>query len=506
MNNQYGGEVIGAGGFGCVFKPQLLCKDATGRTHENGISKLLINTDINFRGKTFDYKLADKEMKDISNIMPIINNIPDNQRYFLPNKVEQFIDCSISEFNLRDIINIGKCSKILKIGQVPEPLINSLSRNKLDLNLDLNLDLLNKYKDNFRIIQQPYGGEELFKYIEELSSKLLDISNLQDINDKLQDINNKLCNLLKNGIKPMNDAKLLHHDIKSENILYDVSTNNVRLIDWGLSKNLNGLSDNQLKSIAQKCSHEYNFNTLPTNILFHFIYNSKDLDIYNYILDIFKKHRNLRYTKIPKILNTKFKSNIEIAHFLNKFILSATRTQIYEDNQIKYFKDIYAKNCDIFGFLTCYVDIIEIVNNKLDIIEDNNKILENQATKVKEHQDALIKFAKEQTKNLERLNKATSDIDDFSNEYFIWFKLKNIIKNLKELCLHYMYSKSAIEAIDVDKLNDDLVSVFNGINFEIQSGGKKILKKYKRNKGKTVKRNKIKIVKRNKRKTVKKIK
>ena len=471
MNNQYGGEVIGAGGFGCVFKPQLKCIDHSIPYDPSGISKLLY------------VEHANAEMKEISNIIPIINSILNNQLYFLPNKVEKFYDCQISKFSSEDIENIKKCSRILERGDVPNLSLKTLNQNY--------------YKNKFRIIQQPYGGQELYKYIQNLDSKLLDISDLQDINNKLQDVNNKLCDLLKNGIKPMNDAGLLHHDIKAENILYDEI--NAKLIDWGLSKNLN---NTELQSIAEKCSHESNFNTLPTNILLHFIKsNSKDLDIYGRIITIFNKYKNLNYTIIPKILKRELKDNNSIINFLNEFI--SPGIEIYRQGKIKYFKDIYAKNCDIFGFLTCYVDIIERINKKLDIIEHNNKILKNQANIVKEHQDALIKVNEQQIGESQKLTQTTSAIDNFSKKYFIWFKVKAIIENLKKLCLHYMYSKAATEAIDVDKLNDDLVSVFNGINFEIQSGGKKILKKYKRNKGKTVKRNKIKTVKRNKIKIVK---
>ena len=79
-----------------------------------------------------------------------------------------------------------------------------------------------------------------------------------------------------------------------------------------------------------------------------------------------------------------------------------------------------------------------------------------------------------------------------------------------------MYSKyPATKAIDVKILIEDLNNVFNGEPFvkEIKStslftklfgrkGGKKTLKKYKRNKRKTVKKNKRKTVIANKRKTV----
>ena len=467
MNNQCGGEVIGAGGFGCVFKPQLWCKNTSGPIHHNGISKLLHVQDAN------------AEMQDISNIIPIIDKIPNNQRYFLPNVDEQFYDCQISQFTSKDIKNIEICSKIFFKNDITNLSLNTLNNNN---------------KNKFRIIQQPYGGEELYKYIKNLDQQILNI-------DILQDINKKLCNLLKNGIKPMNDAGLLHHDIKLDNILYDTSTGNVRLIDWGLSKNLNELNDNQLKQLAAKCSEEANFNTLPTNVLFYlFKFNITRItrDHINLIFNDYFKNSYTKFTISLQILNPELKDNNSIINFLNNFITSDVLSK-YNDDPVQYFTDIYAKNCDIFGFLSCYVDIIKIVNNKLDYIQRKNNILQNQKKIFTEHEKASIKFAQVESNKLpKRLRKAISNLDHFLHKNSDWFKLKNIINNLKELCLHYMYSKSATESIDVDKLINDLNDIFNGKNFEIQSGGKKTLKKYKRNKGKTQKSKNHKKIKNHK--------
>ena len=69
MRDKIGGQVIGAGGYGCVFKPALKCEGSNNRT--TGISKMLSNKD------------ADIEWKEISNVKNIILKIPNNDRYFL---------------------------------------------------------------------------------------------------------------------------------------------------------------------------------------------------------------------------------------------------------------------------------------------------------------------------------------------------------------------------------------------------------------------------------------
>ena len=42
--------------------------------------------------------------------------------------------------------------------------------------------------------------------------------------------------------------------------------------------------------------------------------------------------------------------------FLQTFLSHALA--VYNKNKIEYFTNIYAKNCDIFGFLTCYIDSV----------------------------------------------------------------------------------------------------------------------------------------------------
>ena len=361
MNKQSGGKVIGAGGFGCVFKPQLTCKDASGPTHPNGISKLLY------------FKDAEKEMNEIKEIIPIINSIPNNQLYFLPNKLEQFSMCKISDFTSNDITNIQKCIKILKKGSVES--LNTLKQNK----------------NNFRIIQQPYGGEELYKYIGNLDLRILDISFLQNIN-------NKLCDLLENGIKPMNDAGLLHHDIKAPNILYDENKNNLKLIDWGLSKNLNNTN---LESIAEECSREPNFNTLSTNILFVNFINDE------YIKNKIKLQWKNRFIPLSQVLDI---NEEQIINFVK------IAFDEYKKNKVDYFKNIYAKNCDIFGFLTCYVIIIYKIIKEL--------------------------------KNVSEISKIS--------------KISEIINKLKNLCIEYMFSpKFASNQINVSTLVCELKTIFD---------------------------------------------
>ena len=62
------GEAIAAGGFGCVFKPAIRCKNST--TRKDGVSKLLLNKDAN------------DEMSEIRKVNPYLSKIKNFEKLF----------------------------------------------------------------------------------------------------------------------------------------------------------------------------------------------------------------------------------------------------------------------------------------------------------------------------------------------------------------------------------------------------------------------------------------
>ena len=60
---QKAGEAIAAGGYGCVFKPPIKCRDKSLPYEPTGISKLMSKTS------------ADDEMREIAAIKPIISGL-----------------------------------------------------------------------------------------------------------------------------------------------------------------------------------------------------------------------------------------------------------------------------------------------------------------------------------------------------------------------------------------------------------------------------------------------
>ena len=183
------GKAIASGGYGCVFQPALLCRNNSDRT--SGISKLLVN------------KNANDEFKETLTIKPIIDKIPNNSKYFLVNDITK---CKPNHLTSDDLINFDKCSNLKKRG--------------------ITLNNVNKNINKLTIINIPYGGIDLDKYIKLKRPDL----------DEIAIINSKLIRLLKNAIFPMNQLRLIHNDIKGANILYNETDGEMRIIDWGFGE------------------------------------------------------------------------------------------------------------------------------------------------------------------------------------------------------------------------------------------------------------------------------
>ena len=74
-----GGKVIGSGGYGCVFRPPLKCKNIKEsneiqiQNQNQNVTKLMIK------------KYAKKEFSEFKKFKRVLKNIPDYNNYFLSN-------------------------------------------------------------------------------------------------------------------------------------------------------------------------------------------------------------------------------------------------------------------------------------------------------------------------------------------------------------------------------------------------------------------------------------
>ena len=92
-------KIIGAGGFGCVFKPALKCKNSKKRT--NGISKLSLISDSNI------------EWAKLELVRKYLKKIPNYQNYFLLYNLEK---CLPSKLDSKDTSNYENCHVLQQVG------------------------------------------------------------------------------------------------------------------------------------------------------------------------------------------------------------------------------------------------------------------------------------------------------------------------------------------------------------------------------------------------------
>lgn len=350
-HKQFGASAIASGGYGCVFNPALLCKGEKIRTH--GISKLLIK------------KHADQELNEIKKFVPLIEQIPNYNNFYIISNISA---CIPDKLDQNDFINFNPtCNKI--IGRI----------NVTEKNINNNLD-------KFKILNIPNGGSHIFNYLKNFNKETFDI------------FNNSLLVLLTGGILPMNAKNIYHFDLKMDNLVID-NLNTIRIIDWGLA----GIQNN--KNIPEQAlNRPIQFNCPITNILLnkdvrHLIKKAL-LDIkpsalasntylkYEYILPLlnklmpeiynlqyeghlsYMKHFYIKYYKAKgkyQINNNDHLFKSIIIRYLAKAIITYTNKNTYEFPSEKYFNDVYKKNVDIFGFMTCYNDLYSY-------IIDNNTI------------------------------------------------------------------------------------------------------------------------------------
>jgi hypothetical protein len=358
-SNKEAGKVIAAGGFGCVFKPALKCKNEA--TRGTGISKMMM-----------EYE-AFEEYDEIQNVKSKLKNIPNYDKYFLINGINLCIPDALTD---DDKINFqSKCGSLLSTGTTP--IRNNNINNKLD---------------KLRILNEPDGGDDIEHWI----------SNSNNFTpSKFHKLNIALIKLMKYGIIPMNKKKVYHFDIKGSNILMD-NSDIARLIDWGLI----GISTS--KQIIPEIikGRSLQFNCPPTSLLLGDEFNDwypKKLkadksiqknspilyekirqiasDYYNFQSVLFGKgHEDYIYYILERLYKTPILGSqrddttifcdyykaLIIGQFTN-VLMKYTDFSKNKFNAEKYFLEVFRYNVDIWGLLTCYIDIINIPQNLMHI-------------------------------------------------------------------------------------------------------------------------------------------
>jgi serine/threonine protein kinase len=341
-----GGEAIASGGFGCVFKPALRCKNGV-RT-KNKVTKLMST------------KHAIKEYEFIQNVKSKLGQIPNYENYFL---VDDFEICEPDDLDESDMKNFDeKCSALKKHSKLKSPSRSSSSK--------MSVKYLNEHLDDVRALNMPDGGIDLENHIKEHNSK-----------KDLLKANNALIDLLLHGIVPMNKKHVYHCDIKDTNIM--IKDNHARLIDWGLSL----LEKSGLEIPHNLYRRPFQYNTPFSSILFtndflkmyqDFLDNDSADNIRGFVIEYILYWNKERGSGHLNTINNMIK---ELKQNDKDFIISEEELQeypyayfyivnyivkileTYTKNKkfllFDYLNDVFLKNIDLWGFVMTYISFFE---------------------------------------------------------------------------------------------------------------------------------------------------
>jgi len=351
MNYEKGGKVLASGGFGCVFSPALKCEGETKRA-KGKISKLMSE------------KHATQEYEEIVSIKTKLDKIKNYRDYFL---IYDATLCKPDTLSSADLSGFAsKCTALPK-DNITKSNINS----KLDKLMSLNI---------------PNGGLPVDDYLYENGSF-----------EKLYEIHTSLFKLLKKGIVPMNNKNVYHCDIKDSNVLLEESSGNLkaRLIDWGLSTEYVPFENNPFPKTWR--NRPFQFNVPFSVVIFSDSFVEKytkylkdgglpeETQLKPFVIDyinFWMKERGAGHYKfINEIMFTLFSNSLtSISEGSKPQVIETQITMDYIVNYIvdvlvhftrfrddgslnlrEYLDTIFIQIVDVWGFISAYYPIIELL-------------------------------------------------------------------------------------------------------------------------------------------------
>jgi hypothetical protein len=361
MINNKGGKVLASGGYGCVFTPALKCKEQPKR-------------DINKISKLMSDRHAREEYNKINYIKSQLDIIPNYNNYFLINNVTL---CKPTQLTDNDLKEYETTCTALKKDKITKININS----KLDKLLALNL---------------PNGGLPVDDFLYNDGSF-----------EKIYKINESLLNLLKKGIVPMNEKHIYHCDIKDSNVLVYKKERILKtwLIDWGIATNYVPFEDNPFPKSWRNRPLQFNvpFSVIIFSDVFverytKFIQQENSLNKaelkplnkaqlkpfvidyinywmkergpghYKFINEIMFNLFNEKLTTVslkdrPAVVETTITMNY-IVNYILEVLIYFTKFRENGTLNLRYYLDnVFIKIVDIWGFISIYIPIIELLSN-----------------------------------------------------------------------------------------------------------------------------------------------
>lgn len=301
-------NVIGEGSYGCVIKPSLKCKGSKQVDYKNKISKVMSKYHAN------------EELREYSKI----DKIDINDKYYLG--VPEM--CSFDEKKRENIEAIRNCK----------------------INAD---DFLNKL-DNLSLLIMNDGGESLRSFADKVSETKQKsfLLNCREYVEKFW----VQAHVLLEGINLYLENKIIHHDMKPQNIVYEYKKNNIHFIDFGLMTTQDNILEKSEKNEYDLAIYHWSY---PLEM---FYYNKE-----KYIEFCDKKNKSAFFEDTLEKLNDKtYDSSLKdaIKYFFN-FIFHK-KTEYKEE-----FKSFFEKN-----YREMIVYNYDDVNNYTKFMKDSTETMD----------------------------------------------------------------------------------------------------------------------------------
>jgi serine/threonine protein kinase len=303
-------KLIGSGGFGCVYRPAIKCKN--GENTKNTVSKLMLQNEA--LDEYYKNELIKGELK----------NIKKYHQYF----IFVAILCDSKKLEViqeKDVLSCGK-----------HEVVNEFKRTKFD---------------QLSVLNIPYGGHSLDKYIMNIHQNTKEKQNFF-----VYDMTISLKNLCEFGIKEMHNKNVYHADMKALNILWN-DDNMIRIIDWGLAR----------VGIPTFFINHYNgfhFNHPYESLLFNFQDKLPENKYKTLISKLVKEYKNIKILKYKEdiiiFLALKYNAtDTNVIKNLEKYLLTIANLCTFDKCfSLDYFITHFYIKQDYWGIALCYVDLI----------------------------------------------------------------------------------------------------------------------------------------------------
>jgi serine/threonine protein kinase len=314
LNNQ----VIGEGTYGCIHSPSLLCDNKKKISYKNKVSKIM---------KKKDARIEIKE----TNLM---------------NKIDP-----LNEFFLGEPHNCNPKKK------------DTSTNNAINLCKNFKPENINDYE----LLIMNNGGVDLTKFNIEIEKLPLE--------KREQAMNNFWIETLRimNGLTVFLKHNIIHHDLKGQNMVYDIEKNRINFIDFGLMTKKTKLI-NECKKSKNWHGNSYHW-SFPPEIIFTNKTNYVSLSKFpnekkiHYFKEYFCKnlenqnnHLSLFFSTIVKNFEIERENSVLVNKFLNNYLdflfkVNLNKTKSIPNNY-EYFLEKSLDTIDSYGVAIGFIELL----------------------------------------------------------------------------------------------------------------------------------------------------